>query len=151
MRAWKNMNLTGCHSQGEQQERRKKTLRYLHGLLVDNSPRQDNDDCGKEYDSIQTQPVIGCCEDDLCKPLVWKTRITSRAECKNIRGHDSLSYQDQVPSQDVSRLVTVKIQDSGAVSNDAPEDRDQKNGFDSWNEKTKKLHQQIIMVVTESQ
>jgi hypothetical protein len=54
---------------------------------------------------------------------MWKTWITDRAKRKDISGGNAMGLQDQIPGQDVTRQVSVKIKDSGPIGNDPPEDR----------------------------
>jgi uncharacterized protein YPO0396 len=54
-----------------------------------------------------------------------------------------MGLQNQVSGQDVTRQVTVEIQDLRSIHKDAPKDAHQQNIFDAWEKKTKQFHKDI--------
>src|SRR4029079_4760704 len=124
MGARQNMDLTGSHSQRNQNECTEKTFCCTHRLVIHNSPCQHDRERAEQNNAVQAKPIIYRRKHNLRKPLMRKTWITGRAERKDIRGGNVVSLLDQIPGQDVTRQVSVKIKDSGSISNNPPKDRD---------------------------
>jgi hypothetical protein len=77
---------------------------------------------------------------------VRKTWIACCSERKNISGENAMGLQNQLPGQDVTRQIAVKIKDPGSIGNDPPEDRDKQNVFNPWKEKTKQFHKEMYFL-----